>query len=144
MKKNSASPLPKFISQSVKKTLPDERGNYFVVESDQLMLVRSISLKLINEAKSRYIGTLFVNSRVIKMNRNRSKHLFRKNNSYGFNEHLIRTAILFDFIELTDEKGTYMIPKNRIMEDGTYLDFKEIGFERQIFLRIEIIEQYKQ
>lgn len=143
MNKGGKRTYPRFISTSVKNTPPDERGNYFSIESDPLMMVRSISLHLSGENKNRHLGTLYVKDRVLKTKRNRSRHLFFKNNSYGFNEHLIRTAILFDHIELQDDKGTYLIPRDRIMNDGTYLDFKQIGFERQIFLRLDIIEQYK-
>lgn len=133
----------RLISQSVMKTQPDERGNYFSVESDQLMLVRSIFLNLSSENKSRQIGVLYVKDRCLQITRNRSKHLFKKTNSYGFNEHIIRTAILFDRVLLTDEFGVFDIPRSVILESGTYLDFKENGFEKQIFLALEIIQQYK-
>ena len=133
----------KLISTTVIKTQPDERGNYFTVEGDQLMTIRSISLHLKSEESSRHIGILYLKDRILKMKRTRKNHLFRKNNSYGFNEHMIRTAILFDHIELTDDCGVYVIPKDIVINSGTYLDFKEIGFERQIFLSLELIEKYK-
>ena len=131
------------ISSSVIKTQPDERENYFSVESDQLMLVRSIWLHLASENKSRNIGILHVKDRVLKIKRNRARHLFKKNNSYGFSEHIIRTAILFDHILIEDDYGVYRVPREEIMSNGTYLDFKQIGFEKQIFLSLEIIERYR-
>jgi hypothetical protein len=133
----------KLISSSVIKTQPDERENYFSVESDQLMLVRSIWLHLASENKSRNIGILHVKDRVLKIKRNRARHLFKKNNSYGFSEHIIRTAILFDHILIEDDYGVYRVPREEIMSNGTYLDFKQIGFEKQIFLSLEIIERYR-
>lgn len=133
----------KIIASSIIKTAPDERGNYFSVEGDQLMLIRSIFLNLKSENKSRQIGVLYTKDRVLHITRNRAKHLFRKNNSYGFNEHIIRTAILFDRVILTDEFSVFDIPRSVILEKGTYLDFKSNGFEKQIFLSLEIIEQYK-
>ena len=133
----------KLISSSVIKTQPDERGNYFSVESDQLMMVRSIWIHLSSENKSRNIGVLYVKDRVLKIKRNRARHLFKKNNSYGLNEHIIRTAILFDHILIEDEHGVYMVPREKIMANGTYLDFKQIGFEKQIFLSLEIMELFR-
>jgi len=133
----------RLIAHSIIKTQPDERGNYFSVESDQLMLIRSIFLNLKAENKSRQIGVLYTKDRRLEVNRNRSRHLFRKNNSYGFNEHIIRTAILFDSVLLKDEFGVFDIPRSVILENGTYLEFMEQGFEKQIFLSLEIIERYK-
>lgn len=143
MKNNRRSPKPKLISSSVILTEPDERGNYFRVESDQLMMVRQIMIHLASENKSRHIGVLYVKDKTLRVKRTRSKHLFIKNNSYGFNEHIIRTAILFDKILIEDEHGLFLVPREEIMNNGTYLDFKEIGFEKQIFLSLEIIEQYR-
>jgi hypothetical protein len=137
------STKPRLISATAITTEPDERGNFFRVESDQLMMVRSIALQLALEKKTRHIGTLYVKDRVLKIKRTRSRHLFLKNNSYGFNEHIIRTAILFDRVILNDEFGVFDIPREVILSKGTYLDFKQIGFEKQIFLSLEIIQQYK-
>lgn len=141
--KSSRVASHKLISSSVINTQPDERGNYFSVESDQLMMVRSIWIHLSSENKSRNIGVLYVKDRVLKIKRNRARHLFKKNNSYGLNEHIIRTAILFDHILIDDDYGVYRIPREEIIDKGTYLDFKQIGFEKQIFLSLEIIEQYR-
>jgi hypothetical protein len=143
MMKSSRVASHKLISSSVINTQPDERGNYFSVESDQLMMVRSIWIHLSSENKSRNIGVLYVKDRVLKIKRNRARHLFKKNNSYGLNEHIIRTAILFDHILIDDDYGVYRIPREEIIDKGTYLDFKQIGFEKQIFLSLEIIEQYR-
>lgn len=142
MMKNRPAPH-RIIAQNIIKTQPDARGNYFSVESDQLMLVRSIFLFLKADNKSRHIGTLYTKDRTLHITRNRSKHLFKKLNAYGFNEHIIRTAILFDSVFLKDEFSVFDIPKSVILEKGTYLDFKDNGFEKQIFLPLEIIEQYK-
>jgi hypothetical protein len=143
-KMNRAKPAAhKLVSTTVIKTQPDARGNYFTVEGDQLMTVRSIFLHLVGENKSRHIGTLYLKDRALHITRNRGKHLFRKNSSYGFNEHIIRTAVLFDTIVLKDEFGVFDIPLSIILEKGTYLEFKESGFERQIFLSLEFIEAYK-
>lgn len=143
MKNSYRAPSHKLISAVAMTTDPDERGNYFRVESDQLMMVRSIMLHLASENKSRHIGILYVKDKTLRIKRTRSRHLFLKNNSYGFNEHIIRTAILFDHVLLEDEHGLFMIPRSEIMANGTYLDFKQNGFEKQIFLSLEIIEQYR-
>ena len=67
----------------------------------------------------------------------------RKNNSYGFNEHLIKTGKTFDKIKLIDDGGTYVFPKSEILEKGKYLFFKEQGFEKQLFLPLEEINKFK-
>ena len=84
-----------------------------------------------------------MNDRYIELKRDRSKHLFRKNNSYGFNEYLIRASKTFDNVKLVDDTGTYVFPKTTILEKGSYLFFKQQGFEKQLFLQLDEIEKFK-
>jgi hypothetical protein len=132
----------KLLNETEIKTPPDERGNFYSVKINQLGS-RVIHLHLATIKSPRLIGIVLPTSRVFSVHRNRGKHLFIKNNSYGFNEHIIRTATLFDFVELIDDFGAYKIPRGELLNNGTYLDFKQIGFERQIFLGLEIIQKYK-
>lgn len=102
----------------------------------------TISLKLKNKPL-RDIGIVDMSSRIIMMKRERRKHLFKKTNSYGFNEYLIRNGKTFDNILLSDEDGFYLFPKEVVIENNSYLHFKSDGYEKQLFLPLEIIYAYK-
>jgi hypothetical protein len=123
-----------------RKSTPDQYGNYFEVEENKGWLTVSIKLQ---DTKIREVGKVNLKERIIEIKRDKAKHLFRKNNSYGFNEHLIKTAKTFDKIKLTDDGGTYIFPKSEILEKGKYLFFKEQGFEKQLFLPLEAINKFK-
>ncbi len=123
------------------KSIPDQYGNYFEVEESKGWL--SVSIKLEKDVRLREIGKVNLKERFIEIKRNKLKHLFRKNNSYGFNEHLIKTGKTFDKIKLIDDGGTYVFPKSEILEKGKYLFFKEQGFEKQLFLPLEEINKFK-
>jgi hypothetical protein len=123
------------------KSIPDQYGNYFEVEESKGWL--SVSIKLEKDVRLREIGKVNLKERFIEIKRNKVKHLFRKNNSYGFNEHLIKTGKTFDKIKLIDDGGTYVFPKSEILEKGKYLFFKEQGFEKQLFLPLEEINKFK-
>jgi hypothetical protein len=127
----------------MKKTIspPDEYGNRFEVEEIKGWL--SISIKLENNPKAREIGKVNLKERFIEIKRDREKHLFRKNNSYGFNEYLIKTGKTFDKVKLVDDSGTYIFPKETILEKGSYLFFKAQGFEKQLFLPLSEINKFK-
>lgn len=124
-------------------TAADKDGNYFVVKDRAKNLI-SIHLYLNKEAKSRELGVVDTSTRVFKTVRNPDKHLFRKNNAYGFNEHMIKTAKKFDFVHLVEQDGNeYLFPKSLIEEKGSYLHFKSEGFERQLFLTIYDLQPFK-
>ena len=123
-----------------RKSTLDQYGNYFEVEENKGWL--TVSLKL-QDTKIREIGRVNLKERFIEIKRDKAKHLFRKNNSYGFNEHLIKSGKTFDKIKLTDDGGTYIFPKSEILEKGKYLFFKEQGFEKQLFLPLEEINKFK-
>ena len=123
------------------KSTPDQYGNYFEVDEKKGWLF--VHLKLHTNAKSREVGKVNLKERVMEIKRDRERHLFRKNNSYGFNEYLIKEARTFDKIKLIDDLGTYVFPKDLILEKGRYLFFKEQGFEKQLFLQLDEIIGYK-
>lgn len=121
-------------------TTPDTEGNYFeILNNDETI---TIILKLKKENKKREIGIISIKERTLYINRSREKHLFRKNNSYGFNDYIIKESRTFDHVRLNDEFITALIPKKVIIEKGNYLHFKEIGFERQLFLSLDEISKY--
>jgi hypothetical protein len=101
----------------------------------------NVFLKLVAENKRRRLGYIDRAKRELVVKRKRDKHLHRKSNSYGFNHHILSKAKTFDTILLTDEFGEYRFPVAKVMAHGrTFLHFKQQGFELQIFLALEIIE----
>lgn len=127
--------------KQIKQSLPDKDGNYFKVYKDTQSIV--IKLCLHNENREREIGVVNISARMLNMKRVRSQHLLIKSNSYGFNEHILSTATTFDKVFLSDDQESWIIPKEYIIENGRYLFFKEQGFERQVFLSLDKLEQFK-
>lgn len=102
----------------------------------------NVFLKLVKEEKQRKLGVIDYNSRTF-ITRRKPSHLFKKSNSYGFNDSLLATATQFDQILLKEKGGHYIIPVTTVMEKGKYMNFLQQGFERQIFLSLDEIEKYK-
>lgn len=121
----------------------DEAGNSLII-TRKGEAERELKLQLKGELRARNIG--LVKDGCLYVKRNRAKHLHRKSNSYGFNAYVLENAKLFDKVILTDDYGTYNIPKSAILLFGKYLYFKNsgTGFEKQIFLNLDLIENYKQ
>lgn len=114
--------------------IPDKFGNSIIVENN------IISIKLKSESRTREIGVINPQERCFSVNRIREKHLFRKNNSYGFNHYILQNAKKFDKIKLSDDFGTWLIPIKLILEKGSFLHFNKDGFELQIFLPLDVIQ----
>jgi len=122
-------------------TLTSKEGHRFEVDEKDGYLY--ITLRLKGKKAGRNIGRVRLADRVLEVSRKRDKHLMLKANAYGFNEYVMRTAQKFDVVELTDEYGTYSIPRQLILNMGKYLHFKEEGFEKQLFLSLNIITNNK-
>ena len=114
--------------------IPDKFGNSIIV------LENIISLQLKSEKRKREIGVINFKEKYLSVNRIRDKHLFRKNNSYGFNHYILSNAKKFDKIMLSDDYGTWLIPIKLILEKGSFLHFNNEGFELQIFLPLDVIK----
>lgn len=75
---------------------------------------------------------------VLHFFRNTSKHLFRKNQSFGFNLNFLENALGVDKIIINvDDKDTIITSRKLILEKGEILFFKQQGFEKQIFVPIK-------
>lgn len=122
-------------------TLTSKEGHRFEVDEKEGYLYITLHLK--GKKAGRNIGRVRLKDRVLEVERKRDKHLMMKGNAYGFNEYVMRTAQKFDVVELTDEYGTYSIPRQLILNMGKYLHFKEEGFEKQLFLSLNIITNNK-
>lgn len=121
----------------------------FFIDDDNSIMLKSndrlihISLRLKGD-KPRNIGTVTKSTRTIEMRRIRAVHLFRKLNAYGFNDYVLRQSKTFDWIRLSDDLGNnWKVPKDYILENGEYLNFKREGFELQRFVSLENLEQFR-
>jgi hypothetical protein len=100
----------------------------------------------LSKGEHRKLGVIDPKEKVFAIKRERLKHLFRKFNAYGFNHHFFSVpTTAFDKILLEDDYGKYVFPvKEIINENSTYLHFLGQKFERQVFLRLERMELFKQ
>jgi hypothetical protein len=116
--------------------------NYLLIKSNDTLIFLTLYLK---GDKGRNIGTVTKSTRTIKMKRIRAVHLFRKLNAYGFNDYVLRNQSSIDWISLSDDLGNHWskIPVSYVLEHGTYLNFKNQGFELQRFVSLEDLEKYK-
>lgn len=108
--------------------------------NDKLVI---ITLKLAG-FKARRIGTVTRSTNTLDVVRKRDKHLHIKSNSYGFNYSVISKKTGIDWVRVSDDTGCYWkIPTKYILENGKFLFFLKQGFEKQIFLSLEKMEQFK-
>lgn len=128
------------------RTVTDECGNALLCVSNGKRI--KLILKLISEQtptkkKSRRLGIINKAVKTFYIRRKRERHLFLKTNSYGFNYKILSEALLFDKIRLIDDVAEWLIPKKFILEEGKFLFFKSEGFEKQIFITLDQMEQFK-
>lgn len=127
--------------KSSTKSISDEYGNLILIKNTGKRL--QIKLKLISKKHYRLLGVVNEKAKSVKIVRERSKHLFLKNKSYGFNYSFLSSAKKFDKINLEDEYSRWTIPVDYLLKEGEFLFFKEQGFEKQIFIQLEKIIQFK-
>jgi len=127
--------------QEITKQISDSAGNKIIASNNGDRI--KVLLKLNSELRSRLLGYVNIKSKSIKIIRKKEVHLLYKNNSYGFNHTLLADAKTFDKILLKDEVNAWKIPTKFILENGKFLFFKEQGFERQIFVSLEQLNQFK-
>lgn len=82
---------------------------------------------------------------ILKMTKDRSKHLMKVWNAYGFAKDIIDQTTWFEYLYLTEingsERSTYFIPRADIILEGKL--YQTEGFERQYFVPLSVIERYK-
>lgn len=106
-----------------------------------------VQLQAAGERRIRNLGFVTLADMVFHVKRNREKHLHQQSKSYGFNDTILREQSLFriEYVHVTEDDTThYIVPASTIHEFGSYLHFKEQGFERQRFLRIDTLKLFKQ
>jgi len=134
----------------IKEIDSDDNGNR--IEYSQIKTIngikREINLYLVGK-KKRLLGTIFKRKGsttfILKVIRKRSKHLFLKNRSYGFNYKLMAKCIEANvtLISFVDEIDIFEFPIDLILNKGQFLHFLEQGFEKQIFLPLKEMEKHR-
>ena len=121
----------------------DEFGNELRVYMVPLIThVLTVVLYVKAEDRQRTLGIINLTSRKIFMKRERNKHLHKIGNAYGFNYALLTESKRFDTVVLRDEISAFEIPKEYIIENGKIFYYKQTGFERQVFLTLNELENY--
>lgn len=123
------------------RTVGDDVGNLLLCKNNGKRI--TVSLKLVAEKRYRRLGVINPKARSIDIKRDSHLHLMHKINGYGFNFKLLDEAKLFDTIRLKDENSEWVIPKQFILQNGKYLNFAQQGFELQIFITLQQVEQFK-
>lgn len=117
------------------KRFEDDFGNVIIRKGNVLYL------RLRGTTRRRRIG--IISGGILIARRKKAIHLHRKSDSYGFNHYILANAQSFDTVKLMDDTDTYLIPNKKIIELGHYLHFLEKGFERQVFVKLEDLQQFK-
>jgi hypothetical protein len=104
----------------------------------------TIALKLKEENNPRQLGNFDFKTRTFYCKRNTEKHFHRKSKSFGFNWTILNDTFLNvdNVYIIVDEEEHYKIPIHLIKEYGTFLNFKQQGFELQRFMSFELIKRY--
>lgn len=104
---------------------------------------RKAFVKLLGQ-KPRLAGYFsLVNPKIMVMERTQSKHMLNVIKGYGFNELIIRQYLLpmgYQIGLYIDNQVKYVLDPKTILDFGSYLHFKSVGYERQIFLSMVTIE----
>jgi len=104
----------------------------------------TIHLKLKGESRYRLIGNYYFIEKTIYLKRNSKKHYHYTTKSYGFNYNILSDPFLdVQWIVADIDDVRYRFPKSTIDTYGTYLHFKQEGFELQKFLKFNLIKNYK-
>lgn len=91
------------------------------------------------------IGDASFSTRTLTVYRDKSKNFMRVFDGYGFNKEIIDTDRFFDHIVLDEIDGEdhnlYLIPREDIILEGKL--YQAEGYERQVFMSMEQLRQYK-
>ena len=104
--------------------------------------ILTVTLYVHKESRQRTLGIINTANRTVFMKRERNKHLHQIGNAYGFNYSLLSEAKKFDTVVLRDEVSTWRIPKDIILKEGKFFFYKQTGFEKQIFLTLDELDNY--
>ena len=104
----------------------------------------NIKLRLLDKNRALEIGVLNRHDKWIFCKRNESKgQRMRAGNRYGFNYAMLKCSTIATHILLKCESGKYKIPIDFIMEKNNYGHHKKAGMEKQLFVNVDDILQFK-
>jgi len=127
----------------------DKQGNALIVrgfyDENKDWTWATIHLKLANLNKPRLLGYVDVQTATFNCVRDCSKHYHRKAGGFGFNWEILSSNLIhIKTIALrVDDDKLYVFPKKLIEERGTFLNFKQQGFELQKFLDFNLIRPFE-
>ena len=127
----------------------DKQGNQLLVrgfyDENKEWTYASVHLKLAKMSKPRLLGYVDVQDAVFHVTRDLAKHYHYKSKGFGFNwEILSGNLIHIKTISMRiDDDTVYVFPKSLIRDYGTFLNFKQQGFELQRFIRFDLIKRYE-
>jgi len=113
-----------------RKEMEDDRGNIIVVGNSG-----DIVLWLKSEKKPRNIGKIYPNGIFLRTIYNENQ-IYHKLNAFGFNHQAIE-AVQPKHIMIMYKKVKYVLSKEEYDKHKIFLEFSKIGFEKQVFVRIE-------
>jgi len=127
----------------------DKQGNALIVrgfyDENKDWTWATIHLKLANLNKPRLLGYVDVQTATFNCVRDCAKHYHRKAGGFGFNWEILSSNLIhIKTIALrVDDDKLYVFPKKLIEERGTFLNFKQQGFELQKFLDFNLIRPFE-
>jgi len=127
----------------------DKQGNALIVrgfyDENKDWTWATIHLKLANLNKPRLLGYVDVQTATFNCVRDCSKHYHRKAGGFGFNWEILSSNLIhIKTIALrVDDDKLSVFPKKLIEERGTFLNFKQQGFELQKFLDFNLIRPFE-
>ena len=118
----------------------DKHGNALVFTEYQVWI--DIELYLVSESKPRHIANASHDMKILRFNRTNPDHLFRKTNSYGFCSDLLSMENWVTIVVNAPE-AQYVVSRGDFIRAGSFLHFKPLGFETQIFVPVDFLENYR-
>ena len=123
-------------------TLDDNHGNTMVVTDDGDII--DIFLHFSSELKKpKRLGVIDKKRRVLSVKFIRGLGLNHKHIAYPLNYKLISETKKFDTVELSDEMAKWVVPVSFVVENGKCLLNKQQGFEKEIFVTLEQLNNFK-
>ena len=118
----------------------DEKGNELISgQVNSSPHIVSIGLKLVSETRTRDLGKIMENrvkrdgSLIYKKHVN-EKNIFRKTNSWGIDYQVLSSLPDTATLEFKSPTKLYKISAPDARQHGSFLHFKNQGFEKQIFV----------
>jgi len=127
-----------------KSELTDNSGNRIVAMSRN-KAVSVIQLRIIGE-RARIIGNVSHVTHTLILKRKVATHRYRKLDAYGMNAELVRNSRVFGFDRVLmhlDNGREFIFPVEYALEKGEYLNFKRVGYELQLFMRMSDLVEYE-